>query len=238
MTAPTPVWRQPRCPRCTPEWSGRRRSRLATLRTRTLSSPTIPRGRPKDSARILQALPWKLLSTPRCGDRDAHQREDTIMRDRSRRHLRPVRDVAAPSLQFVTIHGHRRAFRIAGSGPVILMLHGVGDNSMTWEPVHAKLAQRFTVIAPRPAGPRRVRQAARRLLVGGFRQRHARPAHRPRHRPRHDRGAFAGTTTRRDTKVLFVLIGAEAVTDWLPPDISRDQHGFVLTGTDAMRAGQ
>ncbi len=70
------------------------------------------------------------------------------MRDPSRRHLRPVRDVAAPSLQFLTIHGHRRAFRIAGSGPAILMLHGVGDSSTTWEPVHARLAQRFTVIAP------------------------------------------------------------------------------------------
>ena len=70
------------------------------------------------------------------------------MRDRSRRHLRPVREVAEPSLQFVTIHGHRRAFRIARSGPVIVMLHGVGDSSTTWEPVHAKLAQRFTVIAP------------------------------------------------------------------------------------------
>jgi thioredoxin reductase (NADPH) len=46
-----------------------------------------------------------------------------------------------------------------------------------------------------------------------------------------------GTTTRRDAKVLFVLIGAEAATDWLPPEISRDQHGFVLTGTDAKKAG-
>jgi pimeloyl-ACP methyl ester carboxylesterase len=70
------------------------------------------------------------------------------MSNRSHRHLRPVRDVAAPSLQFRTIHGHRRAFRIAGSGPVVVLLHGVGDNSTTWEPVHAKLAQRFTVIAP------------------------------------------------------------------------------------------
>jgi pimeloyl-ACP methyl ester carboxylesterase len=70
------------------------------------------------------------------------------MRHRPHRHLRPVRDVAAPSLQFRTIHGHRRAFRIAGSGPVILLLHGVGDNSTTWDAVHAKLAQRFTVIAP------------------------------------------------------------------------------------------
>ena len=37
---------------------------------------------------------------------------------------------------------------------------------------------------------------------------------------------------------LFVLIGAEAATDWLPSEISRDEHGFVLTGTDAMKAGQ
>jgi thioredoxin reductase (NADPH) len=47
-----------------------------------------------------------------------------------------------------------------------------------------------------------------------------------------------GNTSRADAKVLFVLIGAEAATDWLPPGISRDQHGFVLTGTDAMKAGQ
>lgn len=70
------------------------------------------------------------------------------MRNRSHRHLRPVRDITEPSLQFRTINGHRRAFRIAGSGPVVVMLHGVGDSSTTWEPVHAKLAQRFTVIAP------------------------------------------------------------------------------------------
>jgi len=47
-----------------------------------------------------------------------------------------------------------------------------------------------------------------------------------------------GTTTRRDARALFVLIGAQAATDWLPPEISRDEHGFVLTGTDAMKAGQ
>ena len=47
-----------------------------------------------------------------------------------------------------------------------------------------------------------------------------------------------GTTSRRDARVLFVLIGAEAATDWLPSEIARDEHGFVLTGTDAMKAGQ
>ena len=65
----------------------------------------------------------------------------------SRPDLRPAREVA-PSLQFRTIHGYRRAFRIAGSGPAMLLIHGVGDNSTTWNSVHSKLAQRFTVIAP------------------------------------------------------------------------------------------
>nr|MCH9720525.1 alpha/beta hydrolase [Actinomycetes bacterium] len=42
----------------------------------------------------------------------------------------------------------RRAYRIAGSGPALLLIHGIGDNSTAWEPVHAHLARRFTVIAP------------------------------------------------------------------------------------------
>lgn len=61
--------------------------------------------------------------------------------------LRPVRELQA-QLQFRTIHGYRRAFRIAGEGPAILLIHGIGDNSSTWEAVQTKLAQRFTVIAP------------------------------------------------------------------------------------------
>lgn len=31
---------------------------------------------------------------------------------------------------------------------------------------------------------------------------------------------------------LFLLIGAAAHTDWLPDDVRRDEHGFVLTGRD------
>lgn len=65
-----------------------------------------------------------------------------------KRNLRPVREVTTPRLEFRTIHGYRRAFRIAGSGPAILLIHGIGDNSTTWSTVQAKLAQRFTVIAP------------------------------------------------------------------------------------------
>jgi pimeloyl-ACP methyl ester carboxylesterase len=61
--------------------------------------------------------------------------------------LRPVRELT-PELEFRTIHGYRRAFRIAGSGPAILLIHGIGDNSTTWSTVQSKLAQRFTVISP------------------------------------------------------------------------------------------
>ena len=71
------------------------------------------------------------------------------MTERTRNsNLRPVREVAAPKLEFRTIHGYQRAYRIAGSGPAILLIHGIGDNSTTWSTVQAKLAQRFTVIAP------------------------------------------------------------------------------------------
>lgn len=62
-------------------------------------------------------------------------------------HLRAV-SVEDPSLQFRTIHGYRRAFRVAGNGPVLLLIHGIGSNSTSWTPVHSALAQRFTVIAP------------------------------------------------------------------------------------------
>jgi len=39
-----------------------------------------------------------------------------------------------------------------------------------------------------------------------------------------------GSTARRGTDALFVFIGADAVTDWLPPEIARDSRGYVLTG--------
>lgn len=37
---------------------------------------------------------------------------------------------------------------------------------------------------------------------------------------------------------LFVLIGAEPRTDWLPPTIQRDPQGYLLTGQDLLQAGQ
>jgi thioredoxin reductase (NADPH) len=47
-----------------------------------------------------------------------------------------------------------------------------------------------------------------------------------------------GVISRRVAAVLFVLIGAQSSTGWLPSQIARDEHGFILTGADALRAGQ
>jgi thioredoxin reductase (NADPH) len=41
-----------------------------------------------------------------------------------------------------------------------------------------------------------------------------------------------GERARMAASGLFVLIGTETRTGWLPPAIQRDEHGFVLTGTD------
>jgi thioredoxin reductase (NADPH) len=45
----------------------------------------------------------------------------------------------------------------------------------------------------------------------------------------------AGDTTRLESGGLYIFIGADAETGWLPPDIALDRRGFVLTGSD-MRA--
>src|SRR5687768_13468161 len=59
----------------------------------------------------------------------------------------PVPDVSH-DLQYVTIHGHRRAFVKTGQGPALLLLHGLGCDHTTWAPVIDSLARRYTVIAP------------------------------------------------------------------------------------------
>jgi len=51
-------------------------------------------------------------------------------------------------LQHLSIHGHRAAFRTAGEGPVVLLVHGMAGSSATWRHVLPALAQRFTVVAP------------------------------------------------------------------------------------------
>ena len=43
---------------------------------------------------------------------------------------------------------------------------------------------------------------------------------------------YSGDVARQDSSGLFIFIGADAETSWLPPEIALDARGFVLTGND------
>jgi thioredoxin reductase (NADPH) len=47
-----------------------------------------------------------------------------------------------------------------------------------------------------------------------------------------------GETTRLDSGGLFLFIGADAETAWLPPEIALDDRGYVLTGSEVSAAGR
>jgi pimeloyl-ACP methyl ester carboxylesterase len=48
----------------------------------------------------------------------------------------------------VSIHGRRVCYRQGGTGPVLLLLHGIGDSSRTWIPAMRLLQRSYTVLAP------------------------------------------------------------------------------------------
>jgi pimeloyl-ACP methyl ester carboxylesterase len=64
-----------------------------------------------------------------------------------RRRLRPV-DIAGLETREIELHGHRLIYRVAGEGPVILLVHGLLDSSRTWRKLAPALALGHTVIAP------------------------------------------------------------------------------------------
>ena len=48
----------------------------------------------------------------------------------------------------LTLDGDRVVYRVAGQGPVLLLVHGLAGSAMTLRHVMAPLARHFTVIAP------------------------------------------------------------------------------------------
>jgi pimeloyl-ACP methyl ester carboxylesterase len=68
--------------------------------------------------------------------------------DRPRLRTVPTGAAAVARLRYRTVHGHRRAFRMVGNGPPVLLIHGIGDSSETWAPVIPGLAQHYRVIVP------------------------------------------------------------------------------------------
>jgi pimeloyl-ACP methyl ester carboxylesterase len=56
--------------------------------------------------------------------------------------------VSALRREVRVVHGYRRAYVRAGSGPPLLLLHGIGNSAQTWAPVVDRMAASHTVIAP------------------------------------------------------------------------------------------
>ena len=48
----------------------------------------------------------------------------------------------------------------------------------------------------------------------------------------------ANEVRRENSGGLFVFIGADAETGWLPPEIARDPRGYILTGGDVVKVGR
>lgn len=48
----------------------------------------------------------------------------------------------------VELHGHRVIYHMAGSGPPVVLIHGMVNSSRHWRDVALALADRYTVIAP------------------------------------------------------------------------------------------
>ncbi len=51
------------------------------------------------------------------------------------------------------------------------------------------------------------------------------------------RDKSSGDTETHESGGLFIFIGADAETDWLPEEIALDERGYVLTGSDMVEAG-
>ncbi|MDP3894626.1 alpha/beta fold hydrolase [Nocardioides sp.] len=71
-------------------------------------------------------------------------------------------------VQYLSIHGHRRAFVKVGSGPALLLLHGLGCDHRTWSEVITPLSRRYTVIAPDLLGHGESAKPRADYTLGGY----------------------------------------------------------------------
>lgn len=71
-------------------------------------------------------------------------------------------------IEYVVVHGYRRAYRRRGSGPPLLLLHGLACDSSTWLPVMDQLAEHFTVVAPDLLGHGESDKPNADYSLGGF----------------------------------------------------------------------
>lgn len=76
---------------------------------------------------------------------------------------------AAPlSVSHRVVHGHDRAYVLAGEGPALLLLHGLGSNLRTWDRVIERLSRDHLVIAPDLLGHGQSAKPRADYSLGGF----------------------------------------------------------------------
>ena len=69
----------------------------------------------------------------------------------------------------MSVHGHQRAFLDVGSGPVVLLLHGIGANLNTWDRVIPGIVERgYRVVAPDFLGHGASAKPRADYSLGGF----------------------------------------------------------------------
>ena len=91
------------------------------------------------------ALGAALLASWLPGRRHADESESDFAQ--RRRALRAA-EVPGVARNEMWLQGHRLVYRVAGSGPPLLLVHGLFEDSLTWRKVIPRLARTHTVIAP------------------------------------------------------------------------------------------
>ena len=71
-------------------------------------------------------------------------------------------------LETIELHGHPMSYRRAGSGPALLLLHGITSSSETWRDVLPALAEHHTVVAPDLLGHGASAKPRGDYSLGGF----------------------------------------------------------------------
>jgi pimeloyl-ACP methyl ester carboxylesterase len=71
-------------------------------------------------------------------------------------------------IQYVELHGERVAYRDAGSGEAVLLIHGMAGCSDTWNAVLPRLAKHYRVIAPDLLGHGRSAKPRTDYSLGAF----------------------------------------------------------------------
>jgi pimeloyl-ACP methyl ester carboxylesterase len=59
-----------------------------------------------------------------------------------------VEDASRFEAHEVALHGHRAIYRVVGSGPTVVLIHGMVNSSRHWQEVALRLSDRYRVVAP------------------------------------------------------------------------------------------